>query len=75
MVMGMRRMISSFAHDDAICRRIENSLNSLIDAVKQSGGMVWIQSKENKEHFYKLTDYVSVGFFTPCEVISNEDMD
>lgn len=59
-------IISCMAHDEAICKRIENQLNSLIDSVKAVGGSVWIQSKENKEHFYKLTDNVSVCFFAPC---------
>jgi hypothetical protein len=65
-------VISCMAHDEAICKRIESQLNSLIDSVKSAGGSVWLQSKENKEHFYKLTDYVSVCFFTPCV---REDME
>lgn len=65
-------LISCMAHDEAICKRIESQLNSLIDSVKSAGGSVWIQSKENKEHFYKLTDNVSVCFFAPCV---GEDME
>lgn len=64
---------SSMAHDDMICRDVEKALNSLIASVKKSGGKCWIQSKENKEHYYELTDHVSLCFFTP--VHAREDIE
>ena len=60
-------LVFGMAHDEAVCKSIEESLNSLIDSVKRSGGKVWLQSTENKEHYYLLTDNVSVNFFVPCE--------
>ena len=61
--------ISTMAHNDAICRQAEVAINSLFDMVKENGGKVWIQSKSNKEHYYELTDHVSLNFY----VMSSED--
>jgi hypothetical protein len=63
-------IISAMAHDDAICRDVEKALNRLIDTVKESGGKCWLQSKENKEHYYELTDHVSLCFY----VFTNQSM-
>lgn len=61
-------IISSTVHNDAICRSIEKDLNRLIDSVKESGGKIWLQSKENKEHYYELTDNVSLCFYVPVNM-------
>ena len=45
--------ISVMAHNDAICRRAESAINSLIDMVRENGGKIWIQSKDNKEDYYE----------------------
>ena len=62
--------ISTMAHNDAICRRAEDAINSLFDMVKENGGKVWIQSKSNKEHYYELTDHVSLNFY----VLSSDEV-
>ncbi len=47
-------------HNQMIHTEIENKLNSLIRAIIDSGGKVWLQAKSNKEHYYVLTEEVSL---------------
>lgn len=54
--------ISAMAHNEQICKEIERLLNSLIRSVNNDNGMIWLQSKTNKYHIYKLTDEVTIGF-------------
>lgn len=58
-----RSELSIMAHNDSICRQAENAINRMIDAVKENGGQIWIQSKSNKEHYYELTEHISLNFF------------
>lgn len=58
-------VISASVHNHLIAKDVEIALNRLIDAVNESGGTIWLQSKENKEHYYKLTGNVSLGFYIP----------
>lgn len=57
--------ISVMAHNDAICRRAEDAINSMIDMIRENGGQIWIQSKNNKEHYYTLTDHISLNYYVP----------
>lgn len=66
-------LISKMAHNEAVCRQAENAINALIDMVKAEGGMCWIQSRENKEHYYKLTDHISICCFAPAVKIEMEE--
>lgn len=54
--------ISALAHNDQICKDIEKRLNELIRIINKNDGMIWLQTKSNKEHFYMLTEEVSIGF-------------
>lgn len=55
--------MSIMAHNEAICRRAEASINGMIDLVKEHGGKIWIQSTSNKEHYYELTEHISLNFY------------
>ena len=55
--------ISTMAHNDLICRKTEAAINDMIDAVKENGGKIWIQSRSNKEHYYELNEHVSLCFY------------
>lgn len=55
-------IISGMAHNEQICKDIERRLNSLIREINEAGGMIWLQAKSNKEHYYELTEEVSIGF-------------
>ena len=55
-------IISGMAHNEQICKDIERRLNSLIREVNEAGGMIWLQARSNKEHYYELTEEVSIGF-------------
>lgn len=67
--------ISTMAHNDAICRRAEAAINSIIDMVKENGGKAWIQSKSNKEHYYELTDHISLNFYVMSSNVSGGEDD
>ena len=54
--------ISAMAHNEQICKDIESRLNTLIREINDVGGMIWLQSKSNKEHYYKLDGEVTIGF-------------
>lgn len=54
--------ISAMAHNEQICKEIERLLNELIRSVNKDNGMIWLQSKTNKDHIYNLTDEVTIGF-------------
>ena len=54
--------ISAIAHNDQICKEIEKRLNALIRDINNADGKIWLQAKSNKEHFYMLTEEVSIGF-------------
>ena len=54
-------IISGMAHNAQICKDIERRLNSLIREINEAGGMIWLQSKSNKEHYYKLDGEVTIG--------------
>ena len=66
---GVSRMsmfnISVSAHNNAICKNAEDAINSMIDLVKEHGGKVWIQSKDNKEHYYEFTGHISLNYYVP----------
>lgn len=64
--------VTGMAHDEQLCRKAERAINSLFDVVKEAGGKVWIQSRENKEHYYEITENISVCFYKP--VYKAEDM-
>lgn len=57
--------ISVAAHNNAICKKAEDAINSMIDLVKEHGGKVWIQSKDNKEHYYEFTGHISLNYYVP----------
>lgn len=63
--------MSIMAHNEAVCRRAEATINEMLDLVKEHGGKIWIQSQNNKEHFYEITDHISLNFymFTPEDSI------
>lgn len=66
--------ISAMAHNEQICKEIERLLNELIRSVNKNDGMIWLQGKSNKEHIYKLTDEVTIGFMLNVfESEMNED--
>jgi hypothetical protein len=48
-------------HNDRLCKDIEERLNVLIRDINEAGGMIWLQSKSNKEHYYKLDGEVTIG--------------
>lgn len=56
--------IYAMAHNGQICKEIERLLNELIRSVKKNDGMIWLQSKSNKDDFYELTDEVIIGFIS-----------
>ena len=56
--------ISAMAHNERICKEIERLLNELIRSVNKDDGMIWLQSKTNKDEFYELTDEVTIGFMS-----------
>lgn len=65
-------LISKIAHNEAVCRQAENAINALIDMVEREGGCCWIQSKENPEHCYKLTDHISICYFASVTKVEEE---
>lgn len=54
--------ISAMAHNEQICKEIERLLNELIRSVNKDNGMIWLQSKTNKDYICRLTDEVTIGF-------------
>lgn len=56
--------ISAMMHNDCLCKDIENRLNALIRDINKAGGMIWLQSKTNKEEYYELKEEVSVCMMT-----------
>lgn len=54
--------ISAIAHNDQICKDIEKRLNELIRIINKNDGMIWLQTKSNKDHTYMLTEEVTIGF-------------
>lgn len=65
--------ISGMAHDGQICKDIERRLNSLIREINETGGMIWLQAKSNKEHYYELTEEVSIGFMIYTTTAKEEE--
>lgn len=55
--------MSVMAHNEAICRKAEAAINDMLDLVKEHGGKIWIQSKNNKEYYYEITEHVSLNFY------------
>ena len=64
--------ISAMMHNDRLCKDIEERLNTLIREINESGGMIWLQSKTNKEHYYRLDGEVTVGLMV-CTVEKKEE--
>jgi len=60
----MYNYISAMAHNEAIYSNLEKQLNTLINEINSNGGKIWIQSKENKEHYYVLDGEVSINSYT-----------
>lgn len=52
--------IFAMMHNDRLCKDIEKQLNALIRDINKAGGMIWLQSKTNKEEYYELKEEVSV---------------
>ena len=48
-------------------RRAEETINSLIDKIHHAGGKIWIQSVDNRDHYYALDSHVGINFFLPVE--------
>lgn len=65
--------ISAMMHNDRICKDIENRLNTLIREINDAGGMIWLQSKTNKEHYYKLDGEVTIGLLMYTAEKKEED--
>lgn len=57
--------ISAAAHNNAICKNAEDAINAMLDLVKENGGKIWIQSKDNEEHYYEITGHISLNYFVP----------
>lgn len=53
--------ISAMMHNDRLCKDIEKRLNALITDINEAGGMIWLQSKTNKEEYYELKEEVTIG--------------
>ena len=64
------------AHNGRIAKDIEDKLNSFVEAVNRAGGKCWLQSMSNKEHYYMLTEPVSLNYYMPCEMgVSSFEVD
>jgi hypothetical protein len=64
----MNAFLFTAIHNQRIHTEIENKLNSLIDEIIASGGKVWIQAKSNKEHYYMLTEEISLYSYQPIKI-------
>ena len=54
--------IFAMAHNEQICKEIERLLNELIRSVYKDNGMIWLQSKTNKDYICRLNDEVTIGY-------------
>lgn len=56
--------MSIMAHNEAVFKKAEAVINEMLEIVKEHGGKIWIQSQNNKEHYYEITEPISLNYYT-----------